>query len=85
MKRLLQFLVLTTSLAVGILEAHERSSSIVVFDGDTKIAVANTNPITNATANRTAQIKELPRACMHFASKVQNFQHMHQIKSSAGI
>ena len=41
MKRFLQFLLLTTSLTVGVLEAYERSSSIVIFDDDTKIAVVN--------------------------------------------
>ncbi|MDG2117414.1 MAG: cytochrome c peroxidase [Gammaproteobacteria bacterium] len=63
MKRLLQFLVLTTSLAVGILEAHERSSSIVVFDGDTKIAVANQDSSTISIVDfrkSSEKITEIP-------------------------
>ena len=41
MKGLLQLLLLTVSVSVGALNAYQRSSSIIVFEGDTKIAVVN--------------------------------------------
>lgn len=63
MKRLTQIMLLTTSLSVGILKAYERSSSIVIFDEDTKLAVVNQDSATISIvdfAKNPEQIIEIP-------------------------